>query len=92
MGGIFETILGGILWHNVCRGCMAYGAQLLTIVWPVHRINFFSFRFNFKSRWPDLFTVLLSLRKLPTGASLSVFWVIFVYFRVFSTVLRGGCW
>ena len=71
---------------------MAYGAQLFTIVLPVHRINFFSFHFDFKSRWLDLFTVMLSLRKLPTGASSSAFCVIFVYFRVFSTVLRGCSW
>ncbi len=56
-----------------------------------HRINFFSFRFNFESRWLDLFTVMVTLRNLPVGASLLVFGSFFVYFRVFSTVFRGGC-
>ena len=38
-----------------------------------------------------MFTVMVTLRILPAGVSLLVFWVIFVYFRVFSTVFRGGC-
>ena len=29
---IFETFLGGALWHNVYRG--VWGAQLFTVVWP----------------------------------------------------------
>ena len=33
----------------------------------------FSFRCNFESRWLDLFTVMVTLRNLPVGASLLVF-------------------
>ena len=55
----------GVIW--------CFGAQLFTVVWLVHRINFFSFRFNFESRWLHLFTVMVTLRKLPVGASLIVF-------------------
>ena len=35
--------------------------------------TFFSFRFNFESRWLDLFTVMVTLRNLPVGASFLVF-------------------
>ena len=70
---IFETFLGVAVWHNVYRGYIVFWGTIIYVVWPVHTINFFSFRFNFESRWLDLFTVMVTLRKLPVGASLLMF-------------------
>ena len=58
-------------WTGCCKTGYFYGEK--NVEGCEHRINFFSFRFYFKSRWLDLFTVMVILRKLPVGASLLVF-------------------
>ena len=49
--------------------------------------TFFSFRFDFKSRWLDLFTVMVTLRKLPVGASLLVFGSFLCTLRCLALIL-----
>ena len=71
---IFETFLGGALRHNVYRGYIVFwGTIIYYCSLACSQNQLFSFGFNFKSRWLDLFTVIVTLRKLPVGASLLVF-------------------
>ena len=32
---VFETFLGGALWHNVYRGYIVFWGTIITLVWPV---------------------------------------------------------
>ena len=70
---IFETFLGGTLWYNVYRDYIVFWGTIIYCSLACSQNQLFSFRFNFESRWLDLFTVMLSLRKWPVGASLLVF-------------------
>ena len=70
---IFETFLGGALRHNVYRGYIVFWGTIIYCSLACSQNQLFSFRFNFESRWLDLFTVMVTLRNMPVGASLLVF-------------------
>ena len=50
-----------------------FGGTIIYCSLACSQNQLFSFRFNFESRWLDLFTVMVTFRKLQVGASLLVF-------------------
>ena len=86
-----KKFCGLALWQNVCRVYLVLGVTLTHCSLACSQNHIFYFRFNFESRWLDLFILMLSFRKFQMEKIFFVLWVIFMYCRVFGTVLKGCC-